>query len=178
MFSCDDMLGRMAEFPTNPTRLDPYKSFNFRVKWDNQYIPAVVRVSGLVRTTAVVDNRSGGDASANHKSTGITDFSPITIERGLTDDPAFENWANLVWKFGAALGSEMSLNELRKNVIVELYNEAGQLVRSYKVYRCWPSEYQAMSQLDAGVGGIVTERIVLQNEGWERDTSVVPPKQT
>ena len=172
------MLGRMTEFPTNPGRLDPYKNFNFRVKWDGQYVPAILRVSGLMRTTDVVENRSGGDPSAAHKSTGRTQFEPITLERGLTDDPAFENWAILVWKYGAALGSEMSLNEFRKDIYLELYNEAGQLVRAYKVYRCWPSEYQAMSPLDANVAATVIERLVLQNEGWERDQSVVPPAQT
>jgi len=172
------MLGRMTEFPTNPSRLDPYKNFNFRVKWDGQYVPALVRVSGLVRTTEVIENREGGNPSTSHKSTGRTEFMPITLERGLTDDPAFENWANQVWQQGSALGAEMSLNEFRKNIYLELYNEAGQLVRAYKVYRCWPSEYQAMSQLDANVAATVIERLVLQNEGWERDTSVVPPAQT
>jgi len=166
----------MAEFPTNPTRFDPYKNFNFRVKWDGQYVPAITRVSGLLRTTGVVENREGGDLSTSRKSTGLTQFAPIILERGLTDDPAFENWANLVWQFGT--GSESSLSEFRKNIYVELYNEAGQLVRAYKVFRCWPSEYQPLSQLDANVAAVLIESLTLQNEGWERDTSVVPPAQT
>jgi phage tail-like protein len=81
-----------------------------------------------------------------------------------------------VWQFGA--GSESSLNEFRKNIYVELYNEAGQLVRAYKVFRCWPSEYQPLSQLDANIAAVLVESLTLQNEGWERDTSVVPPAQT
>jgi phage tail-like protein len=170
------MLPRMAEFPTNPTRLDPYKNFNFRVKWDGQYVPAITRVSGLLRITGVIENREGGDLSTSRKSVGLTQFEPIVLERGLTDDRAFENWANLVWQFGT--GPESSLNEFRKNIFVELYNEAGQLVRAYKVFRCWPSEYQALSQLDANVAAVLIERLTLQNEGWERDTSVVPPAQT
>jgi phage tail-like protein len=168
----------MAEFPTNPTRLDPYKNFKFRVKWDGQYVPAVLRVSAIVRSTEVVEKRAGGDASTSHKSAGLTQFGNIVIERGLTDDTTFEAWANLVWKYGAALGSEVSLNEFRKDIVIELFNEAGQLVRAYNVYRCWPTEYQAMSQLDANVAAEVMERITLENEGWERDTSVVPPAQT
>ena len=172
------MLSHMAEFPTNPARLDPYKNYNFRVKWDGQYIPAITRVSGLMRTTEVVVNREGGDPSTSRKSTGITQFDAITLERGLTDDPAFESWANLVWQYGAALGAEMSLNDFRKDILIELYNEAGQLVRSYKVFRCWPSEYQAMSGLNANEAAVLVERIKLENEGWERDTSVVEPAQT
>ncbi len=168
----------MAEFPTNPARFDPYKNFNFRVKWDGKYIPAIVRVSGLLRTTEVLVSRESGDPSNSRKSTGLTGFEPITIERGLTDDPSFESWANLVWQFGAGFGVESSLNEFRKNISIELYNEAGQMVRAYRVYRCWPSEYQAMAPLDANVAAVLIERITLQNEGWERDTSVVPPAQT
>jgi phage tail-like protein len=171
------MLRRMAIFPAKPTRLDPYKNFNFRVKWDGQYIAAVSRVSGLLRTTEVVEHREGGDPGTSRKSAGLTQFPPITLERGLTDDLAFEDWANLVWKLGAGFGSESSLNEFRKDIYLELYNEAGQLVRAYKIYRCWPSEYGALPVLDANANAVAIEHIKLENEGWERDTSVVPSPQ-
>ena len=171
------MLPPMAEFPTNPTRLDPYKNFKFRVKWDGAYIPAISRVTGLLRTTEVVEHREGGDPSTSRKSPGRTQFDAITLERGLTDDTTFEDWANLVWKLGAALGSEVSLNEFRKDIYVEFYNEAGQLVRAYKVFRCWPSQYRALPDLDANSNAIAIEHIKLENEGWERDTSVVEPVQ-
>ena len=172
------MLPRMAEFPTNPTRFDPYKNFKFRVKFDGKFVPAISRVTGLLRTTEVVEHREGGDPSTSRKSPGRTQFEAITLERGLTDDTAFEDWANLVWKLGAGLGSEMSLNEFRKDIYVELYNEAGQLVRAYKVYRCWPSEYRALPDLDANSNAVAIEHIKLENEGWERDTSVTEPVQT
>jgi phage tail-like protein len=167
----------MAEFPTNPARLDPYKNFKFRVKWDGQYIPAISRVTGLLRSTEVVEHREGGDPSTSRKAPGRTQFEAITLERGLTDDAAFEDWANLVWKLGASLGSEVALNEFRKDIFVELYNEAGQLVRAYKVFRCWPSQYRALPDLDANANAIAIEHIKLENEGWERDTSVFPPVQ-
>jgi phage tail-like protein len=167
----------MPEFTVNPTRFDPYKNFNFRVKWDGKYVAAVTKVSGLKRTTEVVEHREGGDPSSSRKSAGLSNFAPITLERGLTQDSAFEDWANLVWKFGAGLGSESSLNEFRKDIVIEFYNEAGQLVRAYKVYRCWVSEYQALPDLDANSTSVAIEHILLQNEGWERDTSVVEPKQ-
>jgi phage tail-like protein len=167
----------MTEFPTNPNRFDPYKNFNFRVKWDGAYIPAISRVTGLIRTTAVVEHREGGDPSSSRKSTGLTQFDSITLERGLTDDTAFEDWANLVWKLGAGLGSEMSLNDFRKTIYIELYNEAGLLVRAYTVYRCWPSVYQALPVLDSDSNAIAIESILLQHEGWERDTSVVEPSE-
>ena len=171
------MLPPMAEFPTNPARLDPYKNFKFHVKWDGQYIPAISRVTGLLRSTEVVEHREGGDPSTSRKAPGRTQFEAITLERGLTDDAAFEDWANLVWKLGASLGSEVALNEFRKDIFVELYNEAGQLVRAYKVFRCWPSQYRALPDLDANANAIAIEHIKLENEGWERDTSVFPPVQ-
>lgn len=169
------MLPRMAEFPVNPLRYDPYKSFNFRVKWDGQYVAGVSKVSGLKRTTEVVEHREGGDPSTSRKSTGLTQFDAITLERGLTQDTAFEDWANLVWQLGASLGSEVALKEFRKDVYLELYNEAGQMVIAYKIYRCWPSEYAALPSLDANANAIAIEHIKLENEGWERDASVTEP---
>lgn len=174
----DDMLARMPEFPANPTRFDPYKNFKFRVKWDGKYVAAISKVSALKRTTEVVAHREGGDPSISRKSAGLTDFDPIILERGLTEDHAFEDWANLVWRLGAGLGSESALNEFRKDIRIELCNEAGQLVRAYKVHRCWPSSYQALPDLDANACAVALEHIVLENEGWERDTSVAEPKQT
>lgn len=165
----------MAEFPNNPQRFDPYKNFKFRVKWDGQYIPAICRVSGLVRRTGVVEHREGGDPSTSRKSTGITQFDPITLERGVTEDTSFEDWANQVWRFGSGLGSEMSLEDFRKDLVLEIYNEAGQLAIAYKIYRCWPSEYQALPDLNANSNAIAIEHIKLENEGWERDVAVTEP---
>lgn len=165
----------MTEFPVNPQRFDPYKNFKFRVKWDGKYIAAVSRVSGLVRTTEVIEHREGGDPSTSRKSPGTTQFAPIVLERGITQDHTFEQWANLVWQFGAGLGSEVALKEFRKDIIIEFYNEAGQLVLAFKVFRCWPSEYQALPDLDAGANAVAIEHIKLENEGWERDTSVTEP---
>lgn len=169
------MLPRMAEFPVNPTRFDPYKNFKFRLKWDGKYVAGVSKVSGLKRTTEVVEHREGGDPSSSRKSPGLTEFEPIVLERGLTQDHAFEQWANLVWQLGAGLGSEVALKEFRKDVILELYNEAGQLVYAFKIFRCWPSEYQALPDLDSDANAVAIEHLKLENEGWERDTSVVEP---
>ena len=127
----------MVEFPANPTRLDPYKNFNFRLKWDGAYVAGVSKVSALKRITEVIEFRDGGDASASRKSPGRTDYEAITLERGLTQDRTFEDWANKVWRLGAALGSEVALADFRKDVYLEFYNEAGQLVLAYKIYRCW-----------------------------------------
>ena len=165
----------MAEFPVNPQRFDPYKNFKFRVKWDGKYVAAVSKISGLKRTTEVVEHREGGDPSTSRKSPGLTKFDPIILERGLTQDHAFEQWANQVWQLGAALGSEVALKEFRKDIIIELYNEAGQLVYAFKVFRCWPSEFQALPDLNAEAGSVAIEHLKLENEGWERDTSVTEP---
>jgi phage tail-like protein len=165
----------MPEFTVNPSRVDPYKNYKFRVKWDGRYVAGISRVSALVRTTDVVEHREGGDPSTSHKSPGLTKFEPITLERGVTHDAAFEDWANLVWRLGAGLGAEVALKEFRKDIIIEFYNEAGQLVLAYKVYRCWVSEYQALPDLDADANAVAIQHIKLENEGWERDTSVPEP---
>jgi phage tail-like protein len=165
----------MAQFTVNPTRFDPYKNFKFRVKWDGRYVAGVSKVGALKRTTEVVRHRDGGDPSSSRKSVGRTEYDAITLERGLTHDLEFLAWANKVWNFGAGLGSESSLKDFRKDIILEVYNEAGQLAIAYKIYRCWVSEYQAAPDLDANANAVAIEHIKLENEGWERDLEVPEP---
>ncbi|WP_282004261.1 phage tail protein [Propioniciclava sinopodophylli] len=165
----------MAEFTVNAQRFDPYKNFKFRVKWDGKYVAGVSKVSALKRTTEVVKHRSGGDPSSSRKSPGRSEYEPITLERGVTHDPEFERWANKVWNFGAGAGVEVSLKDFRKDLILEVFNEAGQVVLGYKVFRCWVSEFQALPDLDANANAIAIQSIKLENEGWERDTAIPEP---
>jgi phage tail-like protein len=159
----------------NPPRFDPYKDFKFRVKWDGKYVAGVSKVSGLRRTTASVQHREGGDLSLSRKSPGRTEYEPITLERGVTHDTEFEDWANKVSNLDPDVGGELPLEDFRKDITVELYNEAGQLVLAYKVFRCWVSEYEVLPDLDANVNTVAIEHIKLENEGWERDRSVAGP---
>ncbi len=167
----------MAQFTVNAQRFDPYKNFKFRVKWDSKYVAGVSKVSALKRTTEVVKHREGGDPSSSRKSPGRTEYEAITLERGVTHDKEFEQWANKVWDFGAGLGAESSLSDFRKDLIIELYNEAGQLVIAYKVFRCWVSEFQALPDLDANANAVAIQHLKLENEGWVRDVEVAEPKE-
>lgn len=162
----------MAQFSVNTQRLDPYKNFKFRLKWDGKYVAGISKMSALKRTTEVVEHRCGGDPSTGHKSPGRHKYEAITLEQGLTQDKAFHDWAGLVWNFGSGLGSEVSLANFRKDVYLEFYNEAGQLVMAHKLYRCWVSEYQSIPDLDANANAIAIEHIKLEIEGWEKDISV------
>lgn len=165
----------MAQFSVNPLRFDPYKNFKFKVKWDGRYVAGVSKVGMLKRTTEVVKHREGGDPSTTRKSPGRTEYDAITLERGVTHDLEFENWASKVWNLGSGLGSEVSLKDFRKDVIIELYNEAGQKVIAYKVFRCWVSEFQSLPDLDANANAVAIQHIKLETEGWERDASVTEP---
>lgn len=164
----------MTQFTVNAQRFDPYKNFKFRVKWDGRYVAGISKVSALKRITEVVEHREGGSPSSSRKSPGLTTFAPITLERGVTHDTEFEKWANKVWH-PSGLGTEVSLKDFRKDLVIEFYNEAGQLVLSYKVFRCWVSEYQALPDLDANANAVALEHIKLENEGWERDYDVPEP---
>jgi phage tail-like protein len=165
----------MPQFSVNATRFDPYKNFKFKIKWDDKYVAGLSKMSALKRTTEVVKHRAGGDPSSSRKSPGRTEYESITLERGVTHDLEFETWANKIWNFGTGFGSEVSLKDFRKDIIIEVYNEAGQLAIAYKVYRCWVSEYQALPELDANANAVAIQHIKLENEGWERDTSVTEP---
>ena len=167
----------MAEFTVNATRFDPYKNFKFRVKWDGRYVAGISKVSALKRTTEVVEHREGGDPSSSRKSPGRTKYEAVTLERGVTHDVDFEQWANKVWNFGSGLGAEVSLKDFRKDIILEVYNEAGQLALAYKVFRCWVSEYQSLPDLDANANAVAIQHIKLENEGIERDYEVPEPSE-
>ena len=167
----------MAQFAVNTHRFDPYKNFKFRVKWDGRYVAGVSKVGALKRSTEVVEHREGGDPSTSRKSPGRTKYEAITLERGVTHDLEFEAWANKVWHVGAGLGAEVSLKDFRKDLILEVYNEAGQVVLAYKIYRCWVSEFQAFPDLDANANAIAIQTLKLENEGWERDPDVAEPSE-
>ena len=164
----------MAQFTVNATRFDPYKNFMFRVRWDNKYVAGVTKMGALKRSTDPVVHRDGADPSHERKSPGKSKFDAVTLERGVTHDPEFENWANLVH----SLDNPISLRNFRKDVIVDVFNEANQKVLSYKLLRCWPSEYQALPQLDAGAAAVAIETLKLELEGWERDEAVTEPTET
>jgi phage tail-like protein len=164
----------MAEFTVNATRFDPYKAFMFRIKWDGQYIAGLSKMSALKRSTDPVVHREGGDPAHERKSPGKTKYEAVTLERGVTHDPAFESWANLIH----SLASPMSLKNFRKDVTVDVFNEAGQKAISYHLFRCWVSEYTALPQLDAASAAVAIESIKLELEGWERDTSVTEPAES
>ena len=166
-----ERLGHSAPFTVNPHRFDPYKNSKFRVKWDGHVIPGIAYVSPLRRSTEVVEHREGGDFNNVRKSPGITKFDPIMIRRGVTHDTEFERWADKVW----SQGHDVSLKDFRKDIIIEILNEAGQVVLAYKVYRCWVSKYEAVAELNADANSVAIETIELQHEGWERDKEVTEP---
>jgi phage tail-like protein len=168
---------KMPQFRVDPKCFDTYKKFKFRIKWDGKYIAGVIKVSALKRTTDLLEHREGGDPSTSLKSPGRTKYDPITLERGITHDLDFEKWANKVSNSGTGLSAEVSTKDFRKDIILEMLDEAGQLAIAYKIYRCWVSEYQVLLDLDANANAVAIEHIKLENEGWERDESVTEPRE-
>jgi len=168
-----------TEFVVNSYRYDPYQNWRFLVKWDNKTVAGVSKVSALTRTTQVVTHRVGYDPSVVRRAPGQSEFGAITLERGVTHDKDFEQWANKTWDYSNSLANPaeqiVSLADFRKNITIQLMNEAGQLVMAYNVYRCWVSEWQAQADLDGTGNAVLIQNIKLENEGWERDYSVVEP---
>ena len=154
-------------------RFDPYKNFKFAIKFNNTIVAGVSKVTGLKKTTEVVKHREGADPSSSRKSPGRTEFEAITLERGVTADREFEKWANQVWLFKGQAPGESALGNFRRDITIELRNEAGQPVLRYFVYRCWVSEYQALPDLDANANAVAIEHIKIENEGWSRDVALV-----
>ncbi len=167
------------QFTANADRVDPYRNFKFLIKFSNNPTEAVAglsKCSALKKTTEMTEWRSGGDASSSHKMPGKTSYEAITLEAGLTHDSAFEEWANLVNNYQS--DADMSLKDFRRNITIEVLNLQGTPVMAYNVYRCWVSEYQALPELDASGNAVAIQMIKLENEGWERDSSVAEPTES
>ena len=166
----------MASVSVNAQRFDPYKNFKFRVKWDGKYVAGVSKVGALKRTTEVVSHREGNDVSTPRHSPGRTSFEAIQLERGVSFDPEFQAWANLVYSTEG--DGAVSLRNFRKDITINMLNLQGVVVKSYRVFRCWPSEYTALPEMDANANAIAIEMMTIQNEGWELDPDVTEQAET
>ena len=165
-------------FSVNTDRFDPYKSYRFQIFFGLSTTPvaAVSKVTGLKRSSDVIEYKEGGNPVIV-KGMGRTKYEPITLERGVTQDSSFLDWADAVQRLdnGHPINS---LANLRREVHIKLMNENGQAVQAYVVHRCWVSEFQALPDLDAGASAIALEHIKLENEGWEKDPIVTEVKET
>jgi phage tail-like protein len=163
-------------FVVNPKRVDPYKSFKFRVKWDGKVVLGVSKVSALKRTTEVVKHRDGGDNSTDHKSPGRTTYDAITMERGLTHDAEFEIWAKKV--HDSKGDTLMDLANYKKELILEMMNEKGHVVFRYFLHACWVSEFTALPELNSNANALAIESLKIELEGWDRDEDTKEPKES
>ena len=164
-------------FPANAHRFDPYRTFKFQVLIDGKPVAGLKKMGALKRKTEPVKWRTAGDPAHERIMPGGTSYEPIVLEQGLTQDPVFEAWANLVNNIEG--DAAMSLKNFRKNIVVNVLNLQGQVALSYKVFRAWVSDYQAMPDLDAtSMTAVGIQTITLQHEGWERDTAVSEPTET
>jgi phage tail-like protein len=157
--------------------VNPYLTYNFRVKWDGNYVAAVTTVGGLSRQTQVVSFHAGGQPQSAIKIPGQTDYQPVRLERGITTDTAFEDWAKLIWYYPntGQLGQEVAMDTFRKNMQIEVYNQAGQAVLRYNLYNCWPSEYTALPDLNSEANVVALASLTIEHEGWDRDLTLTPP---
>ncbi|SRR5258705_12537985 len=163
-------------FVVNANRVDPYKSFKFRVKWDGKVVLGVSKVSALKRTTEVVKHRDGGDNSTDHKSPGRTTYDAVTMERGLTHDREFEAWARKV--HDSKGDTLMDLANYKKELILEMMNEKGHVVFRYFLHACWVSDFTALPELNSNANALAIESLKIELEGWDRDEDTKEPKES
>ena len=160
-------------FQKNANRIDPYKNYKFQLKWDGRTVLGVMKVGPLKRTTNVITHRSGGENSVDHKTPGRTTYDAVTLERGITWDLEFENWANKVHPYAG--DTAMDLVNYRKDVVLEVLDEKGHVARRFFLYHCWVSEFQTLPALDSSANAIAIETLKLELEGWDRDLSLTEP---
>jgi phage tail-like protein len=164
-------------FPANAHRYDPYRTFMFQVVIDGKPVAGLKKMSVLKKSTEAVKWRSAGDPTHERVMPGGTSYEPITLEQGLTHDPVFENWANLVNNIQG--NAAMSLVNYRKDIVLNVLNLQGTIAIAYQVKRAWVSEFQALPEFDAGtMNAVGIQTITIQHEGWQRDPAVPEPAES
>jgi phage tail-like protein len=164
-------------FPVNAHRFDPYRTFKFQVAIDGAVVAGLQKMSALKKTTEPVLWRDAGSPSFQRVMPGGTKYEPITLEQGLSHDKVFEFWANMVNSFEGDFA--MSLKNYRKNIVINVLNLQGVAAISYKLFRAWVSDYQALPDLDSNATNTIgIQSITLQHEGWQRDEGVAEPAET
>jgi len=164
-------------FPVNAHRHDPYRTFKFQILIDGKPVAGLKKMGALKRKTEAIKWRAAGDPSKERILPGGTSYEPITLEQGLSHDPVFESWAALVNNIEG--DAAMSLKNFRKDIVINVLNLQGVVAISYKLFRAWVSEYQALPEMDAGtMNAVGIQTLTLQHEGWQRDTAVSEPTET
>ena len=166
----------MPQFPVNTHRLDPYKNFKFRVKWENQYVAGLSKMSAIKRSTEVIEWREAQEKSVVRKLPGRTKFEPVTFEAGLTHDQQFIIWADLV---NSPQGdAAMSLKNYRKEVTVEVLNLQATPVMAFLLHRAWVAEFQALPEMDANANAVAIQTLKIEYEGFSVDAAITEPAET
>ena len=166
----------MAQFTANATRIDPYKNFKFRVKWENLPVAGLSKMSAIKRSTEVIEWREAGGSSVVRKLPGRTKFEPVTFEVGLTHDKQLIAWADQV---NSPVGdAAMSLKNYRKDVTVEVLNLQQTVVMAFTLHRAWVSEFQAIPEMDANANAVAIQTLKIEYEGFEVDAAITEPVET
>jgi phage tail-like protein len=139
----------MADLGPDRARADSYWDFRFRVWWDGRH------VAGFAKFTPRRPPRRAR-------------YEAVTLERGITHDREFEQWATKVWP---AEPRKAWLRDMR----IDVHDEVGRLTTAYKVLHAWVSESQALPELDANANAVAIQHLKLEHEGFEREDGVPEP---
>jgi len=154
-------------FTATTLSYDPYRNFKFLVKWDNKVIAAVSKVSALTKTVEVKDWRAGGLNNSVLKLPMTTKYEPITLERGISADPAFVDWMNRVNTYQAVgLTRFEHFHDFRKDFQIEVYSLSNEKVMEVTIYNAWPSKLILLPDLDANANEVAIETLELAHEGF------------
>lgn len=166
----------MPMFNVNAHRIDPYKNFRFRVSWDGRTVAALSKMSAIKKMVETIEWRASADSEMTRKFPGKIKYDPCTLERGLTHDRQFLEWANQVNNPAGAAAN--SLLQYRKTVRVEVLNMQGNPVMAFNLIRAWVSEFQALPEMDANANAIAIESLKIEYENFILDEAVTEPAET
>lgn len=135
----------------------PYPGFDFQVDFGDA-VAGFQEVTGLGADIGVIEYRNGNDRErVLRKLPGLRTFTPIVLRRGITGDLSIWEWFDSAGRTGEVQ---------RRDVTIDLLNEAHEPVLSWRVSNAWVSSWSGPS-LDASRNSVAIETIELTHEGLD-----------
>jgi phage tail-like protein len=157
---------------------DPLRNFKFHVTIES--MPHInfgfMSVSGLNITTEVISYREGAMNTTTQKMPGQSDFSPITLSRGVAvGTPSDLNWMKKLFVAIQGTGNFHAgpNDDFRSNVKVSILDHpvttpTANVKALFMIYNAWPTTL-SFGDLDAGASQLLVAQIALAHEGFDFD---------
>jgi phage tail-like protein len=135
-------------------RVDPYRTFNFRVEISGTTTASFRECSGLSTDGDAVEYREGTDPNTLRKLPGLRKYANVTLKRGYTQNLELWTW----------YGNITNGIPDRRTVSIILMNEAHADVLRWELDFAWINKLEGAS-FNAAASEVAIESLEIVHEG-------------